>query len=96
MTVAENKRRIHDEFDWFDAHRTEIIEGHQGEWAAVRDHKVWGYFPTRNAGRAFMEGSMGIEFGDYALQMCQTQEEELERNFIGISIPGGRNVQTRV
>ncbi len=64
MTLEENRCRIHDEGDWFDENRDEIIKGHHGEWAEIRDHRVWGYFPTMEAGEAFMI-AQGIELGDF-------------------------------
>jgi N-formylglutamate amidohydrolase len=91
MTVAEAKQRVHDEWDWFESCRRNIIEGHKGEWVVIRHHAVQGYFPTMQAGQAFMK-AQGIVLGDYITQPCKTKEEELAENFMGLALPGGRYV----
>jgi hypothetical protein len=91
MTVEENRRRVDDESDWFDEHRGEIIKGHKDEWVVIRDHRVWGYFPTRQECRAFMK-EQGVEFGDYINQPCRTIQEELSQNLFATPLPGGRHV----
>jgi hypothetical protein len=72
---AKTKKRLDDEYAWFDANRASIIEGHHGEKAALRDHRVWGYFPDTPSADAFMRAK-GIEEGEYAIQVCVTAQEE--------------------
>jgi hypothetical protein len=79
MTWEENERRVDDEYAWFKANRPGIIAGHHGQKAAIRDHRVWGYFPNTRAAMDYMEAH-GIEDGDYAVQDCLTPEEESDRN----------------
>jgi hypothetical protein len=94
MTLEENRRRVDDEGDWFDANRDAIIKGHHNEWVVIRDHQVWGYFPAMKAGEAFMKAK-GIEIGDFITHPCKTMEEELAQNFSVLPLPGGRHVTAK-
>jgi hypothetical protein len=78
MNWDESRKRVLDEFKWFDAHRKGIIEGHRGEHALIHHHTLLGYFPDFQAAEDFAH-SQGIEDGDYAVQPCITVDEELDR-----------------
>jgi hypothetical protein len=42
-----------DEFNYFEAHRDEIVKGHLGELAVIKDREVKGYYKTfREAAKA--------------------------------------------
>jgi hypothetical protein len=73
-----NKRRIADEYAWFDENRSSIIKDHYNEEAVIRDHRVWGYFPDTSTATAFMT-DQGIEEGSYAIQDCLSREDESAR-----------------
>jgi hypothetical protein len=80
MTWEENKQRVEDEYAWFNANRAAVIEGHHGEEAVIRDHRVWGYFSTSDDAEAFMD-AQGVEYGGYAIQSCLTDQEESDRYY---------------
>jgi hypothetical protein len=75
VTWEESNKRIDDEYAWFDANRDTVMNGHHGELAAIRDHKVWGYFTKLVDADAFMHDK-GFADGDFAVQVCLTQKEE--------------------
>jgi hypothetical protein len=77
MTWEESNARVTDEYEWFDANRNAIIENHHGEYAVIQHHHVLGYFPNTDAVWNFIE-AQGIQHGDYAAQLCLTEEEESE------------------
>jgi hypothetical protein len=66
---------IDNEFDWFDSNRNHIIDGHRGQWVAIHNRNVSGYFNDHVAAIKFM-GASGVSAGDFIVQRCLTKEED--------------------
>jgi hypothetical protein len=88
MTWDETNKRIADEFAWFCAHRAAIIKGHHGEEAVIRHHQVLKYFPDFAAACDWVD-AQGYEPGDYAVQKCVTEDEEMDMYTPSWALLGG-------
>jgi hypothetical protein len=73
MTAEE---KVNYEFEWFNAHRDEIIAGHYGQKVLVKDRHVLGYFEDYMPAIEYMD-AQGVEMGNYIVQPCVSEEEDV-------------------
>ena len=64
-------------YDWFDIQRDDIIKGHENERVLISDNKVLGYFADEKSAVAAAL-AQGCEVGNFLVQRCITEEEELQ------------------
>ena len=64
-------------YDWFDIQRDDIIKGHENERVLISDNKVLGYFADEKSAVAAAL-AQGYEVGNFLVQRCITEEEELQ------------------
>lgn len=64
-------------YNWFDMKRNEIISGHENERVLISNNEVIAYFPDERT--AVAEAlKKGLKQGDFLVQRCITEEEELQ------------------
>jgi hypothetical protein len=70
------KEKVTYEFEWFNAHRDEIIAGHYGQKALIKDRKVLGYFDDYMPAIKYMD-AQGVEMGNYIVHPCVNEDEDM-------------------
>ncbi|GAB6392280.1 MAG: hypothetical protein MdMp014T_1653 [Treponematales bacterium] len=65
-----------DEFDYFKAHQDEIVTGHIGEIAIIKDHAVKGYYKTMDDA---LEASRNYPIETFLLKDCRPKGTDVVR-----------------
>lgn len=76
------KEKMLDLYNWFDAHRNEIIKNQHGKIVLIHENSVAGYFDSNTDALEYAKKA-GFVDEEFALQDCVTAEEESEMYFIG-------------
>ena len=56
------------DYEYFKAHLHEICDGHIGEYVAIKDETVLGYYKTLD--EAMLETSKQFSVGTFIVQLC--------------------------
>jgi hypothetical protein len=72
-------------FGWFDENRDTIIHDHYGERVLIKDNAVIGYYPDIDAALV-AANKRDLELGNFLVQRCLTQEEDIEYVYTVTSI----------
>jgi len=73
--MSENNVML-DEFDYYDAHQDEIVAGHIGEIAIIKDHSVKGYYKTMDDA---LEASRNYPVETFLLKDCRPKGTDVVR-----------------
>jgi hypothetical protein len=73
--MTGNKAML-DEFNYYKAHQDEIVAGHIGEIAIIKDHAVRGYYKTMDEA---LEASRSYPIETYLLKDCRPKGTDVVR-----------------
>jgi hypothetical protein len=68
--------RMLDEFTYYKAHQDEIVAGHLGEIAIIKDHEVKGYYKTMDEA---LEASRYYPMETFLLKDCRPKGTDVVR-----------------
>ena len=80
--ILVNMDNIDSEFEWFNKNREQIIAEHHGEYVAIYNCTVCGYFEDYVCAIDFME-KLGVELGNFMVHPCLTIEEDMNYYYTG-------------
>jgi len=67
---------LDDLYKWFDENRETIIADHLNECVLLKDNSVIGYYPNNEAALSAAQKN-GLKMGEFLIQDCITDEEEI-------------------